>query len=168
MSDEPCVRITGKIADIQYRGVSAEGKISSETLPPFRPNFRIQSIWTIFIESHGRDAMDILEHLIQSYALNQIITQELSLNSINSGRYFLANSWTTDLLFCPVWDFPTPLNPCVKYIAVQHSYSNISRIKIGDFVEVEALLYRRDSYEDARSIRVYAILAKAIIVNNRA
>ncbi|KAJ7685856.1 hypothetical protein B0H17DRAFT_1204687 [Mycena rosella] len=72
-SDEYCVHITGKIADIQYRGVSSDGN----------------SLWTIFVESSGKGAMGILEHLIQSYALNQIVTQELSLDQINSGRIYI-------------------------------------------------------------------------------
>ncbi|KAJ7621840.1 hypothetical protein B0H17DRAFT_1188369 [Mycena rosella] len=79
------------------------------------------------LQSSGKDAMDVLEHLIQSYALNQIVTQELSLDQ-----------------------------------------SNIFGLKVGDLIEVVASLYRRDSYELAIAKRVYAIIAKTIVVNTKA
>ncbi|KAJ7654224.1 hypothetical protein B0H17DRAFT_1186241 [Mycena rosella] len=79
------------------------------------------------LQYSGKDAMDILEHLIQSYTLNQIVTQELSLDQLN-----------------------------------------IFGLKVGDLIEVVASLYRRDSYELATAKRVYAIIAKTIVVNTKA
>ncbi|KAJ7648478.1 hypothetical protein B0H17DRAFT_1148030 [Mycena rosella] len=81
----------------------------------------------VSLQSSGKDAMDILEHLIQSYTLNQIVTQELSLDQ-----------------------------------------SNIFGLKVGDLIGAVASLYRRDSYELATAKRVYAIIAKTIVVNTKA
>ncbi|KAJ7627890.1 hypothetical protein B0H17DRAFT_1150820 [Mycena rosella] len=111
-----------------------------------------------FLESTTSTPLDIVNHAIQADALNQLI---------DSGHYVLADSWTTDRLICPVADLPSALTPCVKYIAIQHSFvctSRMSSLQIRDIVSVYMSLFRRDSFADSKAIKVYAAWATSFTV----
>ncbi|KAJ7677192.1 hypothetical protein B0H17DRAFT_1139832 [Mycena rosella] len=79
-TNDQCVHISGRVAGIQFRSISANGS----------PLF-----------------------------LNQIIAKEF--HDRDARRYTLADSWTMDRLYSPILDFPSALDPCVKYIVVQYS-----------------------------------------------
>ncbi|KAJ7663042.1 hypothetical protein B0H17DRAFT_1144147 [Mycena rosella] len=141
-------------ASIQFRSMSSKGTL----------------LHTIFLQSPARSAMDNMLHNMQADALNQlVVSEELDPHNVGTGRYVLADSWTTDRLFSLILHFPSAANPCIKFITVQHSYlckSRISDFKVGDVVQVQACLYRRDGYEHQTPVKVYAVLATCMVIEH--
>ncbi|KAJ7672027.1 hypothetical protein B0H17DRAFT_1141313 [Mycena rosella] len=133
----------------QFRSVSSDGT----------------PLHTIFLQSPARSAMDNVLHIMQADALNQLVVKALDPHNVGTGRYALADSWTTDRLFSPILHFLSAADPCIKFITAQHSFlrkvrvatyvhvqtysqqSRISDFRVGDLVKVQACLYRRDGYE---------------------
>ncbi|KAJ7630157.1 hypothetical protein B0H17DRAFT_1150333 [Mycena rosella] len=87
--------------------------------------------------------------------------------TIGTGLHALADGWTTDRLFSLILHFPSATTPCIKYIAMQHSYlckTDVSELKVGDLVRVQVFLYRLDGYEHQTPVKVYAVLATSVVI----